>query len=104
MRRHPVILGIALLALIAFVSIIAAYGLGLFEGERHAFSLREKVGIIPIEGIIGDADELIEQIHAFADDGKIKAVVLRIDSPGGGVVPSQEIYQAIRENMPGGTS
>jgi len=96
MRRHPVILGIALLALIAFVSIIAAYGLGLFEGERHAFSLREKVGIIPIEGIIGDADELIEQIHAFADDGKIKAVVLRIDSPGGGVVPSQEIYQAIR--------
>ncbi len=89
-------MGIALLALIAFVSIIAAYGLGLFEGERHAFSLREKVGIIPIEGIIGDADELIEQIHAFADDGKIKAVVLRIDSPGGGVVPSQEIYQAIR--------
>lgn len=85
-----------MLALIAFVSIIAAYGLGLFEGERHAFSLREKVGIIPIEGIIGDADELIEQIHAFADDGKIKAVVLRIDSPGGGVVPSQEIYQAIR--------
>ena len=85
-----------MLALIAFVSIIAAYGLGLFEGERHAFSLREKVGIIPIEGIIGDADELIEQIHAFADDRKIKAVVLRIDSPGGGVVPSQEIYQAIR--------
>jgi len=96
MRKHPVILGIALLALIAFVSIIAVYGLGLFGGERHAFSLREKVGIIPIEGIIGDADELIEQIHAFADDGKIKAVVLRIDSPGGGVVPSQEIYQAIR--------
>ncbi|OIP93071.1 MAG: signal peptide peptidase SppA [Syntrophobacterales bacterium CG_4_8_14_3_um_filter_58_8] len=97
MRRHPVILGITLLAFIGFVAIIAIYGLGLFGGDGRSFSLREKVGIIPIEGIIGDAEELIEQINEFADDRGIRAVVLRIDSPGGGVVPSQEIYQAVRE-------
>jgi protease-4 len=61
------------------------------------FNLQGKVGIIPIEGIIGDSAELIEQINEFADDRGIRAVVLRIDSPGGGVVPSQEIYQAVRE-------
>ena len=97
MRRHPVILGITLLVFIGFVTVIAMYGLGLFSGDGRSFSLRGKVGIIPIEGIIGDSGELIEQINEFADDRRIKAVVLRIDSPGGGVAPSQEIYQAVRE-------
>jgi protease-4 len=97
MRRHPVILGITLLVFIGFVAIMAMYGLGLFGGDGRSFSLRGKVGIIPIEGIIGDSGELIEQINEFADDRGIRAVVLRIDSPGGGVVPSQEIYQAVRE-------
>lgn len=100
MRRHPVILGITLLVFIGFVAIVAMYGLGLFGGDGRSgrsFNLRDKIGIIPIEGIIGDSEELIEQIREFADDGRIKAVVLRIDSPGGGVAASQEIYQAVRE-------
>lgn len=82
---------------IGCVAIIALYGLGLFGGDGRSFNLRGKVGIIPIEGNIGDSEELVEQINAFADDRGIKAVVLRINSPGGGVVPSQEIYQAVRE-------
>jgi len=86
-----------LLVFIGCVAVIAMYGLGLFGGEGRLFNLRGKVGIIAIEGTIGDAEELIEQIREFADDGRIKAVVLRIDSPGGGVAASQEIYQAVRE-------
>jgi protease-4 len=97
MRKHPVILGMTLLVFIGFVAIIAMYGLGLFGGDGRSFNLRGKVGIIPIEGIIGEAGEIIEQINEFADDKGIRAVVLRINSPGGGVVPSQEIYQAVRE-------
>lgn len=97
MRRHPVILGITLLVCIGIVVIIAVRGLGLFGVDGGPFGLREKIGIIPIEGIIGDSEELVEQINAYADDRRIRAVVLRINSPGGGVVPSQEIYQAVRE-------
>ncbi|MCX5822845.1 MAG: signal peptide peptidase SppA [Deltaproteobacteria bacterium] len=97
MRRHPVILGLTLLVFIGFVAIIAMYGFGLLGGAGWPFSLRGKVGIIPIEGIIGDSGELVEQINEFADDTRIRAVVLRIDSPGGGVAPSQEIYQAVCE-------
>jgi protease-4 len=74
----------------------AIYGLGLFRGE-NPLNLGEKVGVIPIEGIIGDAREIIDQINEFADSNGIRAVVLRIDTPGGGVAPSQEIYQAVRE-------
>jgi protease-4 len=96
MRRHPIISGICLLTLIGMVFFAAIYGLGLFRGE-NPLNLGEKVGVIPIEGIIGDAGEIIDQINEFADSNGIRAVVLRIDTPGGGVAPSQEIYQAVRE-------
>ena len=96
MRRHPVIFGICLLTLIGMVFFAAIYGLGLFRGE-NPLNLGEKVGVIPIEGIIGDSGEIIDQINEFADSNGIRAVVLRIDTPGGSVAPSQEIYQAVRE-------
>ena len=96
MRRHPVIFGICLLTLIGMVFFAVIYGLGLFRGE-NPLNLGEKVGVIPIEGIIGDAGEIIDQINEFADSNGIRAVVLRIDTPGGSVAPSQEIYQAVRE-------
>jgi len=96
MRRHPVISGICLLTLIGMVFFAAIYGLGLFRGE-NPLNLGEKVGVIPIEGIIGNSGEIIDQINEFADSNGIRAVVLRIDTPGGSVAPSQEIYQAVRE-------
>jgi protease-4 len=96
MRRHPVIFGICLLTLIGMVFFAAIYGLGLLRGQ-NPLNLGEKVGVIPIEGIIGDAGEIIDQINEFADSNGIRAVVLRIDTPGGSVAPSQEIYQAVRE-------
>src|SRR5881409_158324 len=52
----------------------------------------ERVAVIRIEGVITDSRETIEELRRFRDNPSIKAVVLRIDSPGGGVVPSQEIH------------
>lgn len=82
--------------LIGMVFFAAVYGLNLLKGEGRALTLRGKVGIVPIEGIIADSREIVEQLAEFAEDSGIRAVVLRIDSPGGGVAPSQEIYQAVR--------
>ena len=53
--------------------------------------------MVQIEGIIADSREIADQIDEFSNDDAIRAVVLRIDSPGGGVAPSQEIYQAVHE-------
>jgi len=97
MRKHPVILGMILLACTGFVAIVLIYGFGFFATGRHSFGLNGRVGIVPIEGIISDSDEVVEQIQGFAEDQQIRAVVLRINSPGGGVAPSQEIYQAVLE-------
>lgn len=55
----------------------------------------ERVAVIAVEGVIADAHEVIEQLHRYRDLPNVKAVVLRVNSPGGAVAPSQEIYQEI---------
>ncbi len=58
------------------------------------------IGLVRIEGVIADSRDIITDLRSFVDDGSTKAIVLRIDSPGGGVAASQEIYKeivAIRE-------
>mgnify|MGYP001945357896 CR=1 FL=1 len=54
------------------------------------------VGIVRVEGPIMDSSQAVEELEAFGDDPLVKAIVVRIDSPGGGVAPSQEIYNAVK--------
>jgi protease-4 len=86
-----IILGVAIL----FFGTLMAIVLSL-SGYSPALSFTNKIGVIPINGIIRDADTIIEQMIAFRNDRQIKAIILRIDSPGGGVGPSQEIYSETR--------
>jgi protease-4 len=60
------------------------------------FSTEDRVALIRIEGVILDSQQTITELKRFADNPLVKAIVLRIDSPGGGVVPSQEIYDAVQ--------
>jgi len=53
------------------------------------------VAIVPISGEILDARDAVEAIHRYADNANVKAIVMRINSPGGAIAPSQEIYEAI---------
>jgi protease-4 len=55
----------------------------------------EKIGVVPIEGTITSADDIIKQLRKFRKKSSIKAVLLRINSPGGAVAPAQEIYREI---------
>lgn len=57
---------------------------------------RSGVGVIELNGVIMDSKKTLERLDAFADDDEVKAIVLRLNSPGGAVAPSQEIYQAVR--------
>jgi protease-4 len=54
------------------------------------------VGIIEVNGAIISSDETVNLIKKYRDNNAIKAVVLRVQSPGGGVAASQEIYQALK--------
>jgi protease-4 len=97
MRKHPVILGIILLVGLGVLSTFFLYGMGIFADSKRPFKFGGSVGIVPIEGVISDSRDIVEQIDQFADEKEIRAVVVRINSPGGGVAPSQEIYQALLE-------
>ena len=55
----------------------------------------EKIAVVRIEGVILDSRDAIEELRKFRENPSVKAIVLRIDSPGGGVVPSQEIYSEV---------
>jgi protease IV len=57
---------------------------------------KEGVAIVRVEGPILDSYQTVEELQAFAEDPLVKAIVIRIDSPGGGVAPSQEIYNAVK--------
>jgi protease-4 len=57
-----------------------------------------KVAIVPIDGEILEARETIERIHRYADSSTIRAIVVRINSPGGAIAPTQEIYEEIRKS------
>lgn len=57
----------------------------------------EKVALVRIEGVILDSKDIIEELKEYSEDASVKAIVLRVDSPGGGVAPSQEIYDEIKK-------
>jgi len=69
--------------------------IALADDDNHRFAT-EKVAIVSIEGEIVDARDAVEALHRYADNASVKAIVMRINSPGGAIAPSQEIYEAIR--------
>ena len=59
--------------------------------------LGEKVAVVRIEGPIMDSKNTTDEIKGYLKDASIKAIVLRVDSPGGAVAPSQEIYEEVKK-------
>lgn len=64
--------------------------------QKH-LPLGEQVALIRIEGLIIDSKNTIDEIKRYVKDPSIKAIVLRIDSPGGAVAPAQEIYEEVKK-------
>ena len=97
MRKHPIIFGILILLVLGVSFYFFFYKAGLNSGTSKSFSLNDKIGVVPVEGVIADSKEITEQLDDFGKDDSIVAIVLRVDSPGGGVAASQEIYDAVIE-------
>ena len=95
MAKRPLFTGF-----IVFLILAAAFFLGtyftalLVERQPHADN---QIALVRVEGVILDADEPVAQLREFAENESIRAILIRIDSPGGAVVPSQEIYDQVRK-------
>ena len=98
-KKHPILIVVIILGItVLFLGGVMALILNLF-GPSSRLSFGDKIGVIPLEGPIMDSGPILSQLVTFRKDEDIKAIILRIDSPGGGVGPSQEIYREVRRTI-----
>ncbi|WP_041453412.1 signal peptide peptidase SppA [Anaeromyxobacter dehalogenans] len=104
-RRDRLALGIVAfifggLFLVFFGFLLLAFG--AVRGESPRLGSGPRVGVIDVKGTIGggperdETEDILKRIRRFADDGDLKAVVIRVDSPGGSVGASQEIHDEVK--------
>ncbi|MBN1129096.1 MAG: S49 family peptidase, partial [Chitinispirillaceae bacterium] len=70
----------------------------LFHRDRGSLSgglSLKRLGLVSIKGTIMESDEYVRQLQSLRLDKTVAGVILRIDSPGGAVAPSQEIYAEV---------
>lgn len=95
-RGRDWILGLLLLAAAGvFVFVILSY----FFGDSRAgldLTSESRLGLVEVRGVILESAPIVKQLEDYADNSSIKGIILRIDSPGGGVAASQEIYEAVK--------
>lgn len=96
MRKSPALVGLLVVAILVggFIALVLVFSRA--GGGKPALVLGDKIGVVEMTGPITSSKRIIDQLITYREDGGVKAIVLRIDSPGGGVGPSQEIYQEVR--------
>src|SRR5438128_1185777 len=84
--------GFLILFIAAFTFMIAlAHG-----GHREMGGFGDKIAVVDLEGVILEPHTIVKQLKEFNDDDSVKAIILHVNTPGGGAAASQEIYTQVR--------
>jgi protease-4 len=94
-KKHPILTVLAILAGIALLLGVALVVILKVFTHPSTPLFSEKIGVIQIEGRISDSRVTTSQLVKFKKDKGIRAIILRINSPGGGVGATQEIYREV---------
>ncbi len=94
-RARSLLLGAGLAALLLVVFVVTVWIL-MAVLEDGALPGGPRVAVVEIEGIILDGDHVVRELLDYAENPAVKAVVVRVNSPGGVVAPTQEIYSAVQ--------
>lgn len=80
------------------LSVFTLVYIALHAGGRQAGfgGFGDKIGIVDLDGVIIDPSEVVDDLRKFADDDSIKAIIIHVNSPGGGVAASEEIYREVK--------
>jgi len=95
-RKRSWIIGFLVVLAICLLLVLGTDVLTRWLGSQKALAGGEKVAVVRVEGMVLDARQVLEALERQAKDPKVKAIVLRVDSPGGAVAPTQEIFRAVR--------
>jgi protease IV len=90
-KKHIVIIVVAGVVLLAVIISMA-----LKQALRGYSGAGGSIGVVEVEDVILSPKITVKELKGFADDPLIQAIILRIDSPGGGVAASHEIYDAVK--------
>jgi protease IV len=100
MKKNPVLIVLLTAAVLGGIFFVVLFLTSSLSSRKTSAALSvigtERVAMVKIEGILISSEHVVEELNDYADDSSIKAIVIRIDSPGGGVVVSQEIYNAVK--------
>lgn len=97
MKRRPVLLGMMVFGVLLALFFLSVLALTYFSDREESLWGGEKVAVVEIRGVIIDPQPIVEKLIKFRKNDQVKAIVLRIDSPGGGVGPAQEIYAEVKK-------
>ena len=106
-KRAAVVLGVIFggLFLVLFAFLVLAYSAvkrSSADIDRESATSGARIGVVEVRGVIGDKERgadgeaIVKLIRKYEKEDDVKAILVRIDSPGGAVSPSQEIYQALK--------
>ena len=82
--------------LVFFVAIILLAALALSRDGGFIGLGGDRIAVVYLEGVIFDSKTINEQLKMYGDDSRVKAILLRMDTPGGGVAASQEIADQVK--------
>ncbi len=96
MKRRRILIGLGVIAalLIFFFAVLVIIG-RYSGGKSGGFAFGDKIAIVEVKGVISQSSGVIEELQQYLADDGVKGIILRVDSPGGGVGPAQEIYREI---------
>ncbi|MBW6509484.1 MAG: signal peptide peptidase SppA [Desulfuromonadales bacterium] len=97
MKKRPFFLASLLIGGIFFFFLLVFVAAGYFRSGSLLSTSTRQIGVLEITGMVSNERVIVRQIDDFLDNNKVKAIVLRIDSPGGAVGPSQEIYHELKK-------
>ena len=98
-KKSDVVIGVIIIVSFLFFSLVVLFAfMGISgEGELSLAGMGKKVAIIDLHGVINNSADIIRQLKKYTKDSSVPAIVMHIDSPGGGVAPSQEIYEEMKK-------
>jgi protease-4 len=96
MKQKRILIGLGVIAALLIFFFTLLFFIGRYSGAKPGrFAFGDKIAIVEIKGVISQSSGIIEELQLYLEDEGVKAIILRIDSPGGGVGPSQEIHREI---------
>jgi len=100
-QDHPLLLGVLILSGVFIAAWIAiTVFLNILPGARKAEAFTTgsgKIGVVEVKGLISSSEKVLKELTSFRKNKHIRAIILRIDSPGGAVGASQEIFEEVRK-------